>query len=117
MAEPVRRVRGTRRQLVVLVVTVVFLTVALGSFFWQQREQGESQTWREVVRSIPTEATTVSRVSDVVARGELPDFQRLAADVEALGNSVKGLKDGDAEAGIPPVPARTQEQAKALEAS
>jgi len=114
MAEPVRRVRGTRRQAIVLILTLIFLSAALGSFYYLQLKTGETQTWRDTVRGIPAAVATVSRVGEVVGRGQVPDFQQLSADTEDLGITVKDLREGDPETGTTAVPSSAQAQVKAL---
>ncbi len=108
------RAAGARRQVVqvvLLIMTAVFLAGTVGAFYYIQNTANRNQAWRDQARKFSTDVSDLSRAG----RGVIPDFATLDASSEEFDLNVQMMREGDPAIGFPKPPASVLPQVDALD--
>jgi len=101
---------GSRRQFLPLVVAIVLIVIAGGSFAYIQLTQGRDSTWNELARQFPADAESLV----TAGRAAQPDFATLSALSGNFDDNVQAMRQGDSSVGIAAAPSSVQPQVEAL---
>ena len=114
MAESNRAVTDTRRNFTLLGIAVALIVVAIGGFYYYQSTSSRNQTWVTLVRTINANVTSVAKAGSDAAFGIVPDFRLIADNSNDFDDTIKALRQGDANTGIKKMPDNVQPQVDAV---
>src|SRR5689334_4128040 len=114
------RPRGVRRIITLIVVAVVLMASAMGSFSYIQSAATKNQAWLDQRLELKASIDQLTKISREASQGLEPDFRALTdltvkqEGTGDFGSLIDTFKNGDPEAGMDPLPGTYQEDVEAL---
>src|SRR5690349_14192196 len=118
------RPRGVRRIITLIVVAVVLMASAMGSFSYIQSAATKNQAWLDQRLELKANIDQLTKISREASQGLEPDFRALTDLTEQQEGSTEGSRDfgtlvetfrtGDALNGMDPLPDQFQEDVTEL---
>lgn len=100
-----------------LLLLIAVLGIGVGGAALYYTDQGAQRhaTWVALAKQLQTDALSVNRVAEDVGRGLSPDFAVLVGQIDNFSETIRLLKEGDADAQIDAMPPQVGAEVAALE--
>ena len=106
---------GFRFDVLLLIIAVLGIAVGGGGLFYNDTLAKRHEAWIAMARQIQHDALAVNRIAEDVGRGLPPDFAELIGQSENFADSMRILRDGNADAGIQPMPSAVRDEVNGVE--
>ena len=103
------RPRGVRRIIVLIVIAILLMAGALGSFFYIQYNAGVNQAWLDQRAELKASTDLLAKISRETSQGLAPDFRALtdltekSTEAREFASLIQTFKSGDSTTGMPPL--------------
>ncbi|MGQ0529598.1 MAG: methyl-accepting chemotaxis protein [Panacagrimonas sp.] len=106
---------GFRFDLLLLFVAVVGILVGGGGLYYNETLATRHDAWITMARQLQTDSVSVNRIAEDVARGLAPEFADLTGQNENFDDSMRILREGDADIGIDAMPGAVRSEVGSVE--
>lgn len=101
---------GFRFDVLLLVIAVLGIGIGGGGLYYNDTLARRHESWIAMTRQLQNDSLAVNRIAEDVGRGISPDFAALTGQSENFADSIRILREGDADSGIEKMPAAVRDQ-------
>lgn len=106
---------GFRFDVLLLLIAVIGIAIGGGGLYYNDTLARRHEAWIAMTRQIQNDSLAVNRIAEDVGRGISPDFAALTGQSENFADSIRILREGDADSNIEKMPAAVREEVNKVE--